>query len=104
MTAIDIKNTLTKILSKKAKGYTVKERVSEYAVVDGSVNLVKQKITTKHIPADINAIKALLTIGDIGQDDISQLTDQQLEVEKLRLINMLNAIQPSNKEIQDDTT
>ncbi|MCH5155012.1 MAG: hypothetical protein J1F69_00250 [Clostridiales bacterium] len=70
---------------RRACGYEAKETVEEYAVVDGSLELVKRKITTKDVPPDIAAAKMIMDGGDI-----SDLSDEQLEAEKKRLIEQLN--------------
>lgn len=69
---------------KRACGYEAKETVEEYAVVDGSLELVKRKITVKDVPPDISAAKLIMDGGDV-----SDLTDEQLEAEKNRLIGQL---------------
>ncbi len=79
---------MEKILTKKAKGYTVKEKTDEYVVVDGVLSLNKRKIVTKNVPPDISAIKALIEL-DNTIDRVETLTDEQLQAEKLRLINVL---------------
>ena len=97
------KELLIKILLKKAKGYAYKEKTDEYAVVDGERKLVKSKVVTKRMHPDVNAIKALITLGD-DNVDVTKMTDEQLQVEKLRLIRLLNMVdeptspQPSNDE------
>ena len=82
------KELLTKILLKKAKGYAFKEKTDEYVVVDGKKQLVKSKVVTKRVQPDVNAIKALITMTE--DTDITKMTDEQLQVEKLRLIRLLN--------------
>ena len=82
------KELLTKILLKKAKGYAFKETTDEYVVVDGKKQLVKSKVVTKRVQPDVNAIKVLVTLTD--NLDVTKMTDEQLQVEKLRLIRLLN--------------
>ena len=93
---------LEKILVKKAKGYTVKEKVDEYTVVDGSLTLVKRKISTKHVAPDVSAVKALLQMGDV-QDNVQNLTDEQLQLEKLRLLNLLKLCEDVNDKSKEDS-
>lgn len=69
---------------KRACGYEVKETVEEYAVVDGSLELVKRKVTTKDVPPDMTAAKMIIDGGGV-----SDLTDEQLEAERKRLIGQL---------------
>ncbi len=89
------KELLTKILLKKAKGYSFKEKTEEFNVVDGVAQLVKRKVVSKHVHPDVSAVKALLQISE-DQLDVSKMTDEQLQVEKLRLLHLL--------EICDDTS
>ena len=49
---------------------------------EGELKLVKKKITRREIPPDIKAVKLLLDGGE-------ELTDEQLEAEKNKLIEML---------------
>ncbi len=73
-------------VKKRARGYSAVETVEEYAVVDGSLELVKKRVTTKDVPPDMAAAKLLLD-GDTASD----LSDEQLEAEKMRLLHELAA-------------
>ena len=89
------KELLTKILLKKAKGYAYRERTDEYVVVDGKKQLVKSKVVVKRAQPDVNALKALLTFTE--ETDVTKMTDEQLQVEKLRLIRLLNSYEETNQ-------
>ena len=99
------KELLTKILLKKAKGYAFHEKTDEYVVVDGKKQLVKSKVVTKRVQPDVNAIKALITLTD-DSVDVTKMTDEQLQVEKLRLIRLLNMYeenkQPPTEQSDDE--
>ena len=69
---------------KRARGYEARETVEEYSVVDGALELVKKRVTTKDVPPDMTAAKILLDTAGVDE-----LTDEQLEAEKQRLINEL---------------
>ena len=69
---------------KRACGYSAVETVEEYAAVDGNFELVKKRVTTKDVPPDIAAAKIILDDGGIDE-----LTDEQLEAEKRRLLEIL---------------
>lgn len=69
---------------KRAKGYEATETVEEYAIVDGSLELVKKRITTKDVPPDISAAKLIFE-----EKPFDDMTDEQLESEKRRLIGEL---------------
>lgn len=72
---------LMEAVAKRACGYAAKETVEEYAVVDGSLELVKRRVTVKDVPPDMTAAKML-----IDGNDVSELSDEQLEAEKQRLL------------------
>lgn len=85
------KQELIEALIKKALGYDATEVVEEYVGNDdGEVKLSKKKVTTKNVPPDMSALKILL---DDSQKEVGQMTDEELEKEKLRLINLLKEIQ-----------
>lgn len=71
---------------KRARGYEARETVEEYAVVDGSLELVKKRVTTKDVPPDMTAAKMLF-----DESDFSSMTDEMLEAEKRRLLLELEA-------------
>lgn len=86
---LEYKKLLTEILLKKAKGYSFREKTEEYNVSDGKAQLVKRKVVTKRVHPDVSAVKSLLQLS-AEQNEISQMTDEQLQVEKLRLLQLLN--------------
>ncbi len=69
---------------KRACGYAAQEVVEEYAVVDGALELVKRRVTVKDVPPDMTAAKMVFDSGDV-----SDLTDEQLEAERVRLMREL---------------
>ena len=74
-------------LVKKALGYDCTEVVEEYVSGDeGEIRLTKKKVTKKNVPPDITAIKLLI---DQNEQPIDQMTDEQLEEEKQRLLKLL---------------
>ncbi|MBO4594360.1 MAG: hypothetical protein J5697_01500 [Clostridia bacterium] len=72
-------------LKKKAFGYDTEETVEEFAYKEGEEILAKKKVTKKNVPPDITAIKMLLE-EDV---DLSEMTDEELEKEKIRLLKLL---------------
>lgn len=50
--------------------------------MDGELKLVKRKVTKRDIPPDIKAVKLLL-------DGKEELSDEELEEEKQKLLKML---------------
>ena len=74
-------------LIKKALGYDATEMVEEYvAGEEGEVKLSKKKVTKKNVPPDITAIKILL---ESQTENVEDMSDEQLEKEKERLIKLL---------------
>lgn len=63
-----------KLLRKKAKGFHYKETVDEYAESEGELRLVKRKISTKYVPPDVAAIKAVSETTE----RLDSMTDAQL--------------------------
>ena len=76
-------------LLKVALGYQVAEVTEEYAEVDGKLKLTKRKKTKKDVPPDLKAVQLLLA-GD-GDGGIEELSDEELENEKARLMALLQA-------------
>ncbi len=89
------KNKIDKIdleqaLIKKALGYDATEVVEEYVGDGEEIKLSKKKVTTKNVPPDMSALKFLL---DESQKELSEMTDQELYEEKVRLLCLLKEIQ-----------
>lgn len=82
------KKLLEKILLKKAKGYSFREKTEEFNVVEGKLLPVKCKVTTKKMQPDVNAVKALLELAETDTN-VCDMTDEQLQVEKMRLLRLL---------------
>ena len=80
----DIKSALIK----KALGYDATEVVEEYVSNDdGEVKLAKKKVTVKNVPPDITALKLLIGDQVVAPEEMS---DEQLEEEKQRLLKLLS--------------
>ena len=80
---------IQKALLKRAIGYDTSETVEEYASDGEDMTMIKKKVTVKNVPPDISAVKLLLE--DIRQSatDFSNLSDEQLNAEKIRLLEAL---------------
>ena len=76
---------IKKALIKCAVGFDTSEIVEEYAVDEGELKLVKRKVTKRDVPPDIKAVKMLLD----GEADASQMSDEELEERREKLIAML---------------
>ena len=55
----------------------------EFSIENGELKLVKKKVTKRQIPPDIKAVKLLM-------EERGEPTDEELEEEKQRLLNMLD--------------
>ena len=77
--------SLKDALIKKALGCSHTEVVEEYVTEEGEIKLTKKKVTTKNEPPDVTAIKLLIE----EKDDLTEMTDEELEAEKKRLIGLL---------------
>ena len=84
------KTDLEQALIKKALGYDATEVVEEYVGDGDEIKLSKKKVTTKNVPPDMSALKFLL---DESQKQVSEMTDQELFEEKVRLLCLLKEIQ-----------
>ncbi|MBO5525401.1 MAG: hypothetical protein J5993_01490 [Clostridia bacterium] len=77
---------LKKAITKCALGCSVSETVEEYSMEDGKMTLVKKKKNKKEIPPDLRAVQMLLE--DKGESGC-ELSDEELEEERKRLISLL---------------
>lgn len=85
---MDKNGTLEDVLMKVALGYQVAEVTEEYAEVDGALKLTKRKKTKKDIPPDLKAVQLLLDAQ--GGTGLENMSDEELEEEKRRLLQALN--------------
>lgn len=91
---MQLDDQLKEALIKKATGYTVKESVMEYGMEEGEEKLLKKKVSTKYYPPDLSAINILLNEKQV---DIQSLTDDELELEKEKIIKLLKELDNGNK-------
>ena len=84
---------LNKVLMQVAKGCCTTEVTEEYAEVDGEMRLTKRKETRREIPPDLKAVQMLLGKGA----DEKEMSDEQLEEERQRLLETLLAVQKKEK-------
>lgn len=75
-------------LISKALGYTTQEVTEEYVFTGDDFVLQKRKTSTKSYPPDLTALQMLLVKED-GGDKLEKLTDEELQKEKIRLLNIL---------------
>ncbi|MBE5735899.1 MAG: hypothetical protein E7356_00875 [Clostridiales bacterium] len=79
---------LKKALMDKALGYTTQEIIEEYGYTGEDFVLQKKKTSYKTYPPDLSAMQMLL--GDVEEGDkLVELSNEELEAEKIRLIKLL---------------
>lgn len=86
------KKIIEKALIKRAVGYDAEEIIEEYAfnAEENKKVLIKQKKTTKHFSPDVTAIKILLAYyGEQKFDELESLSDEQLLIERDKLLSLL---------------
>ena len=72
-------------LRKRALGYDASETISEY---DAEGNEPRRKVSTKHVPPDLGAIKLLLELRGGGRTP----SEEELEEEKRRVLDLLKRL------------
>ena len=85
---------LARSLYKKAVGYTATEKTLEYSP-EGE--LIKKKVSSKHDPPDITALRAYLELIGEGAS-LESMTDEALEKEKERLLKELEELKNGTDE------
>ena len=94
MKEISDNEKIKKALYKKALGYVTQETVSEFSDGEEGVKLIKKKVTRKSVPPDVTALKMIL---DSTVDTPETMSDEELESEKLRLMQLLSVYQNKNE-------
>ena len=79
---------IKKALLDKALGYTTQEVIEEYGLSGEEFVLQKRKTSTKTYPPDLSALQMLLEDSEEVNKYID-MTNEELEKEKLRLIKLL---------------
>ncbi len=85
---LNTKKKITQALVKKAIGFDTVETVEEFSETDGEIRLLKRKVTTKSVPPDVSAVKLLMEMQS-EERDITDMTDDELEKERERLMKLL---------------
>jgi hypothetical protein len=78
---------LESALMKVALGFSVEEITEEFGEVDGTLKLLKRKRTKKQVPPDLKAVQLLLAERGVA---VADMTDEELEKEKQRLLLILS--------------
>ena len=80
---------LKEALLNKALGYTTQEVIEEYGYTGEEFVLQKRKTSTKSYPPDLSALQLLLDKEVKDVNDLENMTDEELNNEKERLIKLL---------------
>lgn len=83
------KKKLQQALINKALGFTSQEITEEYGLTGDDFVLQKRKTSTKFHPPDLSALQLLLDKEVNEIDDIEQMSDEELCLEKEKLIKLL---------------
>lgn len=84
----DIDKKIEKALLDKALGFTTQEVIEEYGYSGEDFVLQKRKTSTKSYPPDLSALQILLE-NKGGDGFYETMTDEELEKEKQRLLNLI---------------
>ena len=82
------KVAIQKAILNKALGCTTQEVIEEYGLSGEGFVLQKRKTSTKSYPPDLSALQMLIASGD-NINKYAELSDEELEQEKVRLIKLL---------------
>ena len=85
---------IKRALLRRAVGFDADEVIEEYGFSEGEAVLVKRKVTKKRVPPDVSAAKLLLE----ESAPLSALSDEELEKEKQRLLNLLKEVSKDDED------
>lgn len=85
------KQKIEQALFKKAMGYDFEESVEEFCLDEenGKYKPIKKRVSKKHMPPDIPAMKALLSMSENQNNKYDLMTEEELLKERTRLLNEL---------------
>ncbi len=79
-----------------AKGCVLKEKTEEFVVnAEGVLVLKSRKVVKKQLTPDLSAIKVLMDFNE--KDEFENMTDEELEKEKKRLMEELETLKKGEK-------
>ena len=88
---MDEEERIKKALLKKAVGYSTKEEIVEFTRDDAGAEVVsKRKVSKKHIPPDISALRLLIEHFYSNKfQDVQTMSDEELQREREKIIELL---------------
>lgn len=73
-----------------ARGLVIKEVTKEYTADEhGDLKLIKKKVNSKTLPPSVDVVKMIYTANLDNGDRYKNMSDDELEREKLRLLGEL---------------
>ena len=91
---------IEKAVFRRAIGYDIQEVVEEYS---GENELLKRKVSSKHYPPDMTAVKTIIELGS-DKDELKNMSDSELSEYKKRLLIQLKDIEKGEKSNEDNNS
>ena len=85
---------IRRALYRRAVGFEADEVTEEYSFNEGEEGLLKRRVVKKQVPPDVAAAKLYVE----AQKPLTELTDEELEREKDRLLHLLKSVEEDNGE------
>lgn len=85
---------IRRALYRRAVGFEADEVTEEYSFNEGEEVLLKRRVVKKQVPPDVAAAKLYVE----AQTPLTELTDEELEREKDRLLHLLKSVEEDNGE------
>ncbi len=85
---------IRRALYRRAVGFEADEVTEEYSFNEGEEVLLKRRVVKKQMPPDVAAAKLYVE----AQKPFTELTDEELEREKDRLLHLLKSVEEDNGE------
>lgn len=99
---ITIDESVLKAINKCVLGLTTFEKTTEYAPDEnGDLKIVKQKISEKTIPPNVDVIKLVYQNIVDKKVDYEKMTDEELEQEKQRLLKELKEKESDSRKVKN---
>ena len=83
---------IRRALYRRAVGFEADEVTEEYSFNEGEEVLLKRRVVKKQVPPDVAAAKLYVE----AQKPFTELTDEELEREKDRLLHLLKSVEEDN--------
>ncbi|MDE6189468.1 MAG: hypothetical protein K2G37_04205 [Clostridia bacterium] len=91
---------IEKAVFRRAIGYDIQEVTEEYS---GENELLKRKVSSKHYPPDMTAVKTMIELG-FDKDELKTMSDDELSELKNRLLSQLKDMTKGEKVNEDNNS